>query len=107
MTWESLAGWLLGPMDAAAWEAIIRSMGLMALTRNLRNFDEAGVSDEAAEQVAARLADPEEVRRSRQFPYRFLSAYGRQPPTCPRCRAARWCWWTPPARCRARSRPSR
>ncbi|WP_437075409.1 TROVE domain-containing protein [Streptomyces sp. enrichment culture] len=75
MTWEALAGWLQGPMDAAAWEAIIPSMGLMALTRNLRNFDEAGVSDAVAEQVAARLADPQEVRRSRQFPYRFLSAY--------------------------------
>ncbi|MFJ8079316.1 TROVE domain-containing protein [Streptomyces sp. NPDC096205] len=75
LTWEALAGWLQGPMDAAAWEAIIPSMGLMALTRNLRNFDEAGVGDAVAEQVAARLADPEEVRRSRQFPYRFLSAH--------------------------------
>lgn len=79
MTWEALAGWLQGPMDAAAWEAVIPSMGLMALTRNLRNFDEAGVSDAVAAQVAARLADPEEVRRSRQFPYRFLSAYRAAP----------------------------
>ncbi|MGW5634638.1 TROVE domain-containing protein, partial [Streptomyces sp. NPDC003832] len=44
MTWEALAGWLQGPMDRAAWEAVIPSMGPMALTRNLRNFDEAGVS---------------------------------------------------------------
>ena len=79
MTWEALAGWLQGPMDAAAWEAAIPSMGLMALTRNLRNFDEASVSDAAAAQVSARLADPEEVRRSRQFPYRFLSAYRAAP----------------------------
>ncbi|MFC3572569.1 TROVE domain-containing protein [Streptomyces yaanensis] len=79
MTWEALAGWLQGPMDAAAWEAVIPSMGLMALTRNLRNFDEAGVSDETAALVARRLADPEEVRRSRQFPYRFLSAYRAAP----------------------------
>ena len=27
MTWESLAGWLQGPMDAAAWESAIPSMG--------------------------------------------------------------------------------
>jgi hypothetical protein len=27
MTWESLAGWLGGPMDRAAWEAVIPSMG--------------------------------------------------------------------------------
>jgi hypothetical protein len=46
VTWEALAGWLQGPMDKAAWEAIIPSMGVMALARNLRNFDEAGVSDD-------------------------------------------------------------
>ncbi|MDQ3402469.1 MAG: TROVE domain-containing protein [Actinomycetota bacterium] len=75
MTWEALAGWLQGPMDAAAWETVIPSMGYMALLRNLRNFDEAGVSDEVAASVAARLTDPEQVARSRQFPFRFLSAY--------------------------------
>jgi hypothetical protein len=79
MTWESLAGWLQRPMDAAAWEAVIPSMGLMALARNLRNFDEAGVQDEVAERVAARFADPEEVRRSRMFPFRFWAAYKHAP----------------------------
>lgn len=75
MTWESLAGWLQGPMDAQAWEAVIPSMGYMALLRNLRNFDEAHVSDKVAYQVASKLSDPEEVANSRQFPFRFLSAY--------------------------------
>ncbi len=79
MTWEALAGWLQGPMDAAAWEAVIPSMGTMALVRNLRNFDEAGVRDEVAQQVAARIADPEEVARSRQFPFRYLAAYQHAP----------------------------
>ncbi|MFB6675187.1 TROVE domain-containing protein [Streptomyces sp. NPDC056390] len=79
MTWESLAGWLQRPMDAAAWEAIIPSMGLMALARNLRNFDEAGVSDEVAQRVAERFADAEEVRRSRMFPFRFWAAYKHAP----------------------------
>ncbi|MEU9335711.1 TROVE domain-containing protein [Streptomyces sp. NPDC048290] len=79
LTWEAVAGWLQGPMDAAAWEAIIPSMGLMALCRNLRNFDQAGVSDSVVATIAARLADPEEVRRSRQFPFRFLSAYRAAP----------------------------
>ncbi|MGH3241105.1 MAG: TROVE domain-containing protein [Spirillospora sp.] len=74
-TWEALAGWLQGPMDAEAWHAVIPSMGYMALLRNLRNFDEAGVSDEVAAQVAARLADPAQVARSRQFPFRFFAAY--------------------------------
>jgi hypothetical protein len=79
MTWESLAGWLQGPMDAEAWSAIIPSMGAMALVRNLRNFDEAGVPDSVAALVAAKLADPEEIARSRQFPYRYLSAYRMAP----------------------------
>ncbi|MEV0145867.1 MULTISPECIES: TROVE domain-containing protein [unclassified Nonomuraea] len=79
MTWEALAGWLQGPMDAAAWEAVIPSMGLMALTRNLRNFDQVGVSDKVAATVAARLADADEVRRSKQFPFRFLAAYKHAP----------------------------
>ena len=61
ITWEALAGWLQGPMDKAAWEAVIPSMGSMALVRNLRNFDEAGVSDEVAARVAARISDPAEV----------------------------------------------
>ncbi|WP_077801324.1 TROVE domain-containing protein [Streptomyces sp. JHA26] len=79
ITWEMLAGWLQGPMDKAAWEAVIPSMGAMALTRNLRNFDEAGVSDEVAAQVAARISDPDEVARSRQFPFRYLAAYRHAP----------------------------
>jgi len=77
MTWEQLS--TLGPMDAKAWEAIAPQMGLMALTRNLRNFDEAGLSDSVAAKLCARFADPAEVRRSRQFPYRFLSAYRAAP----------------------------
>ncbi|MFI9174782.1 TROVE domain-containing protein [Streptomyces lincolnensis] len=79
MTWETLAGWLQGPMDKAAWEAVIPSMGSMALLRNLRNFDEAGVSDEVAARVAARISDPAEVARSRQFPFRYLAAYRHAP----------------------------
>ncbi|MGW1213250.1 TROVE domain-containing protein [Streptomyces sp. NPDC002499] len=79
VTWEALAGWLQGPMDKAAWEAVIPSMGAMALVRNLRNFDQAGVSDEVAERVAARISDPAEVARSRQFPFRYLAAYRHAP----------------------------
>ncbi|MFI6940741.1 TROVE domain-containing protein [Streptomyces sp. NPDC050418] len=79
MTWEALAGWLQGPMDRDAWEAVIPSMGAMALVRNLRNFGQAGVSDEVAAAVAAKIADPEQVRRSRQFPFRYLAAYRHAP----------------------------
>ncbi|TQJ74681.1 TROVE domain-containing protein [Streptomyces sp. SLBN-31] len=79
MTWESVAGWLQGPLDAAVWEAVIPSMGPMALVRNLRNFDLAGVSDRVAAEVARRIADPAEVRRSRQFPFRYLAAHRNAP----------------------------
>jgi hypothetical protein len=79
MTWETLSGWLQGPMDAEAWEAIIPTMGYMALLRNLRNFDEAGVSEPVKQKVAAKLSDPEQVAKSRQFPYRFYSAYENAP----------------------------
>ncbi|MEU6426520.1 TROVE domain-containing protein [Microbispora sp. NPDC046973] len=79
MTWEALAGWLQGPMDAQAWSAVIPSMGYMALLRNLRNFDEAGVGDDVAEWIIAKLTDPEEVARSRQLPFRFYSAYRNAP----------------------------
>ncbi len=73
MTWESLSG--LGAMDAKAWEAVIPVMGYMALLRNLRNFDQAGISPTVASKVAARIADPAQVAKSRQMPFRFWSAY--------------------------------
>lgn len=81
VTWEWLSGWLSDGkgMDAAAWEAVIPTMGYMALLRNLRNFDQAGVSDKVAAQVAAKLADPEQVARCKQFPFRFLSALREAP----------------------------
>ncbi|MFC7278661.1 TROVE domain-containing protein [Paractinoplanes rhizophilus] len=54
-------------------------MGLLGLARNLRNFDEAGVSDTVAARTVARFADPEQVARSRMFPYRWLAAYDAAP----------------------------
>ncbi|MFE9432301.1 TROVE domain-containing protein [Streptomyces sp. NPDC006640] len=79
MTWEALAGWLQGPMDKAAWEAIIPSMGLMALARNLRNFDQAEVSDAVAARICERFTDPEQVAKSRMFPFRWWAAYKHAP----------------------------
>jgi hypothetical protein len=80
MTWEDALSAVGSTVDKALlWQAMIPSMGYMALLRNLRNFDEAGVSDEVAAQVAAKLADPDEVKRSRQFPFRFFAAYEQAP----------------------------
>ena len=75
MTWEALSGWLQGPMDAKAWEAVIPSMGYMAKLRNLRNFLQAGVSSAVLRGVLNDISDPEQVAKSKQFPFRFLSAY--------------------------------
>ena len=79
VTWEAVPSLVNGPWTRELWESIIPSMGYMALLRNLRNFDQAGVSDEAAAKVSARLADPDQVARSRQLPMRFLSAYRAAP----------------------------
>lgn len=75
MSWESLSGWLQGPMDAEAWEAVIPTMGYMALLRNLRNFEDAGISQDSIRFVKDTLADAEQVAKSRQFPIRFYSAW--------------------------------
>lgn len=80
MTWEdalSLAGTRVD--KAKLWAAILPSMGIMALARNLRNLDEAGVPDDAIAAVLAKFADPAEVARSRMFPFRWLAAYEQAP----------------------------
>jgi 60 kDa SS-A/Ro ribonucleoprotein len=62
---------------AKHWETLIDSgkLGYMALLRNLRNMLQKGISQAHMEKVAAMLADPKQVARSKQFPFRFLSAY--------------------------------
>lgn len=84
--WEWLLSWLgetpaeNGQLERALskaeqWRLIMPRLGYMALIRNLRNLDEAGIGDEEAAKLSARIADPEQVRRSRQLPFRFLSVY--------------------------------
>lgn len=75
-TWEWVAGtFLSGGMDAEAWAHVIPEMGVMALLRNLRNFDDAGLSQHAADHVKSVLSNPEAVRRSRALPLRLLQAW--------------------------------
>ena len=59
------------------WEELIesRKMGYMATLRNLRNILDAGVSTAHIGRVCAYLSDPAQVVRSKQFPFRFLSAF--------------------------------
>jgi 60 kDa SS-A/Ro ribonucleoprotein len=75
--WDLLADTAKGP---AVWAAIARKMGPQALRMNLNTLVRHGVigpdaNREMVDYVATRLADPDEIRRSRQFPYQFLAAY--------------------------------
>ncbi len=78
-SWERLSGWLPGGMDAEAWTNVIPSMGVMALVRNLRNFDEAGIAESAVEAVIAKITDADEVAKARLFPYQVWAAYKHAP----------------------------
>jgi len=59
------------------WQELIDSgkLGYMALMRNLRNMLEANVSQKHIEKVAERLSNEQAVARSKQLPFRFLSAF--------------------------------
>lgn len=73
LTWESELS--AKGNNAETWEKLIDSgkVGYMALLRNLRNIINANPKNIA--KVYDRLCDPIVVRKSRQLPFRFLSAY--------------------------------
>jgi len=58
------------------WEFLIdeRLLGYMAMLRNLRNVLQAGVSDEHVQKVSNFISSKQAVQRSKQLPFRFLSA---------------------------------
>lgn len=73
--WDLLADAARGP---AVWKAIARQMGPQALRMNLNTLLRHGVfSDdpETAAYVAGRIADADEIRRSRQYPYQYFAAH--------------------------------
>lgn len=66
--------------DAArkkAWETLIleNKLGYMATLRNLNNFVKYGISTKAIDAVVDKLSDAEEVKKSKQLPFRFVTAY--------------------------------
>ena len=73
LTWEQASS-KYGKLDAKFWEAMIPNMGIFAIVRNLRNFDDANIGPAARDQVREKLMDPEVIRKSRMFPLRFFSA---------------------------------
>ncbi len=77
-TWESKVSAAGGDKEktSEAWTELLKSgkLGYMALLRNLRNIAESA-DPEAIKLAVEQLTDPERVKKSRQFPFRFLSAY--------------------------------
>lgn len=59
------------------WKEICRNAPYMMTRMNLNTFARHGVFNDAAmvKLVAARLRDEELIRKARQFPYQFLTAY--------------------------------
>lgn len=73
ITWETELS--ANGNNAKTWEKLIDSgkVGYMALLRNLRNIINANPSN--IEKVMADIENPEKVKKSKQLPFRFLSAY--------------------------------
>jgi 60 kDa SS-A/Ro ribonucleoprotein len=76
VNWEVLLS-QFGDDKKAVWEFLLQEdlVGYMALLRNLRNILQAGVGQKAVSAVSRKVADRDEVLRSKQLPFRFLSAY--------------------------------
>lgn len=77
--WDLLAE---SAMGSETWKAMARQMGPQALRMNLNTLLRHGVFQNGnrndsvmIDYVASRIADADEIRRSRQFPYQFLAAY--------------------------------
>ena len=64
-------------LDVAHWRTLATQASWQTLRQNLNAFARHGVFADAATTaaLAAKLADPEQVRRARVFPYQLLMAY--------------------------------
>jgi len=73
ITWETQVS---GKGNTAeVWDALIaeKKLPYMAALRNLRNIIESGATK--LDDILAMIANPEAVKRSRQLPFRFYTAY--------------------------------
>lgn len=73
VTWETVVS--EKGNNANSWEKLWRenALGYMAALRNLRNMIEAGA--ECVPEVLAMLQDLDRIKKSKQLPFRFYSAY--------------------------------
>ncbi|RWM74172.1 MULTISPECIES: TROVE domain-containing protein [Mesorhizobium] len=65
------------PLISEHWVQIAETAGWQMLRQNLNTFARNGVFEVEgfAEKLAARLRDPEEIRRARVFPYQLMVAF--------------------------------
>jgi len=69
LTWENVTSKF--GTSKEVWELVIPVMGEMALTRNLRNFEEAKISDRAWDVVYEKCG---KIKETCQLPFRFFTA---------------------------------
>lgn len=67
-----------------SWEKAFELMGYMALLRNLRNLTNKGATDAVLKRAAQIIGDPKRVAKSKQLPFRFISAWRNLPSSAPR-----------------------
>ncbi|GFO40942.1 telomerase protein component 1, partial [Plakobranchus ocellatus] len=74
-TWETQVS--LKGNNAKTWEDLIdhKKLPFMAMLRNLRNLIKSGISMKHHNSILHRLCDQRSVVNSKQFPFRFFSAY--------------------------------
>jgi len=75
-TWEAKLSATKGENKGKVWKEMVaeKELGYMALLRNLRNISEE-CDKETIEKAAAKIADRDEVKKSKQLPFRFYNAY--------------------------------
>lgn len=72
-TWEVLVSG--EGSNKKTWEQAVKKMPIMALLRNLRNLLDKEVSDDTINAVIEKLTNEKVIQNSKQFPFRFFSAY--------------------------------
>eukprot|EP00049_Salpingoeca_infusionum_P007618 m.123911 g.123911 ORF g.123911 m.123911 type:complete len:2859 (-) comp13763_c1_seq1:490-9066(-) len=75
MTWETQVS--AEGNVAKVWQKLIdqRKLPFMAMLRNLKNLIVANISDDHHKQILQKLQDGGTIATSRQFPFRFFSAF--------------------------------
>lgn len=79
---ESMVNWEVllsqfGSDKKAIWSFLIEEnlVGYMAMLRNLRNILEVRLANDIIQKVSDKISSKEEVLKSKQLPFRFLSAF--------------------------------